>query len=231
MKEWKAEDLVWPWTLDKFAGTQGDRRVVLEKLKERGFIPQTMKHPGPLSKIVDGASTLLSRMLNFRETGKLPWVILMSNSLPTLQAIANLAAMGYSLTTMGACAITGTPQLVDLFFQRQPIDSFDADPAGESLHEFKVAGFLVWSGVTDSVAGSIQQAGRFSALLEYRLQHRLLTLFTAPYVKVVSETPKRVLEQIERALGSGVAAIVSNGVPMLNIKAQTERPTFGELEV
>lgn len=231
-KTWEPADLVWPWSKEEqFHGTKADRRVVMDKLSERNFPLRKLAAIPPPASVIEGATTILTRMLNFRETGEqLPWFVLLSNSVPTMQALATLVAMAYSLTTLGSCAMTDTAKLVDLFFERR--DSQGADPADDLLHEIKVAGCLVWEGVNGSVSGSTHQAGRFANLLEYRLRHKLLTLFTAPYVSIKPETRKRLLEQIETALGSGVAAMMSNDVSMLNIRAKAEtKKSLAELEV
>jgi hypothetical protein len=231
---WEPEQLVWPWTPEEtLKGSKADRRVVLAKLAERNFPIKQMGAKKPVDSIVNGATAILTRMLNYRESGEqVPWMVLLSSSVPVMQALATLSAMTYSLTTTGSCAMTDTSKLVELFFHRHADDAFQSDPAADLLYEIKVAGFLVWEGVTGSVSGSAHQAGRFENLLEYRLRHKLLTLFTAPYVSVKPETRKRLIAQIENALGSGVAAMLDSEASLLNIRVKEEtKKAYGELEV
>lgn len=227
---WKPEKLVWPWCMDRFTGSKADRKIVWDKLVERRFPMKKLADKAPNGGM-KAAEILLVRMLERRDKGQVPWVVILSSSVPVLQSVAILIPVGYSLTTLGSSSVVSTSKLLDLFFQRRPMDQFEADPIGDMLYEVQVAGCLSWEGINESVVGGVQQSGRFSAILEYRMRHRLLTVMTAPYMDVKPDTTTRFLSQIEKVMGSSVAAMLAQGVPMVNLKAKTEEPKYVQMEV
>lgn len=165
-----------------------------------------------------------------KEEGIVPWILMLSNAPEMLQAIANLIPVGYSLTVFGSCAVTRTPQIVDMFFSKRPSDMFEPDPAGESLHELKTAGFLSWEGIHEMVSGSPHQYGRFSTLMEYRIRHKLLTLMTATYVYWSGDTQKQIQTQIAAAAGNAVAAMLLE-VPVILLKVPIQSPPLKTMEL
>jgi len=230
MTEWSADKLVWPWCMDRFAGTKGDKLSVTENLSARRFPLKKLAEAPPEQRVQDAASTILQRMLNAKEEGKLPWLLILSNAPVMLQALANLIPVGYSLSTLGSCAVTSTAKLMDLFFSKKPMDMFEPDPDGELLHEIQISGFLSWEGINGTVSGSPHQYGRFSALMDYRLQHRLLTLMTAPYVMWSNDTLVQTRQQIGLTAGTSVAAMLME-VPTVNLKVTLPKVATATMEI
>lgn len=228
--KWTPDVLVWPWCMDRFTGTKGDKVCVTEALAERRFPIRNLRLKPPPAELQTVAGRILTRMLNAKDKGELPWLLALSNEPTILQAVANLIPVGYALSVLGSCAVTSTQQLVDLFYSRRPADSFEPDPDGESLHEVQVSGFLAWVDINSTVSGSVHQTGRFASLMEYRLKHKLLTLFTAPYMVWSAGTQAQIDDEIARATGQAVGSMLKQ-VPVINVKVKVAKRDLSTLEV
>jgi hypothetical protein len=227
---WTPGKLVWPWTYaEKFTGSPGDKRCVVENLTRRRLPLAQFKKEPPEERVIQASAKVLCSMLNDHEEGRIPWLLLVSKSVPLLQAIAVLAPIAYSLTTMGSCAMTNTAMLADLFFHRRSQDD-DLDSPAEAVQSINLSGFLSWEGVNAVVSGSSKQTGRYSSLLEWRLKNRLLTLFTAPYHTWTTETVPQILRLVETNLGSACAAMMMEST-VTNLKTDLKLPKATTLEV
>lgn len=164
----------YPWT-SSFKKRK-ELTVVLDNLARLGYpIPERKKAPdGRVLKIYE---LLLDKLV----TKEVPWVIAMSNSSALLQAIANVIPVTWALTTMASCYTVSTSGMVDLFWARRPSSDFAPDPAGEAMYEITAAGLLVWEEVSDQASGASKQTGKFSAMLRYRMLHKLPTLLLSQY--------------------------------------------------
>jgi len=219
--KWTADKIVWPWSIEKFPGSKRDLEYIADRLAERGFRIKKLNSEPPDAQKIAAAEELLVKMLNVRDSGDVPWVLAYGDSVRVLQALAEITPIGYTLTTMASCNVITSARLVGLFFQRHPIDLWDDDPAGESVEELKKSGFLSWMDVTSPVGGSASQRGRFSEILSYRIKYRLPTLFTALVMDPLDalKSRKRLIEDIEAALGTAAAVMINQDAEKMVLKS------------
>jgi hypothetical protein len=212
-KKMEPDQVVWPWSLEKFKGHWRRKQFITGKLRSKYYylykeLEGRTNYPSP--KMIKAIQLMVCTIAEFKDNGELPWTLLTGNDPAVLKEISEILPIAWALTRVTSCNVVSTEYAMKLLKPYQ--DEIDREIAENIWEEMKSCGFLSWHNVTAPVSGSQKQAGRFLGLLVERAARNLPTLFTATIATKGESVIRTVSEKVSPILGTDVAALL-NRIP------------------
>lgn len=230
----KGKKLVFPWLVREsgnnlygFEGSQLELDTVLWQLSRLKYPYEQFNKSKPDRSIIMAVESIF-RLFNERlKKKKVPWVMVVSESMPLLQAIAKITPMTWALTLRNSCFNASSVQMMELFSAKRPRDDFSPDPPGELLHEMTYTGLLVWELLTEQVYGTKGRSGQFVELMTRRLEQRKALLVTGYAPEGFTEkTATLMMRGIGERYGQTVRGLLEQEAALRHFKIKPTLPKW-----
>ena len=231
----QGKKLVFPWypqekngQLVGFPGSQLELDTVLWQLHRLKYPYEKFNRVKPDKSMIKATELVLKLMDSRLKKNRLPWVLVASESMPLLQALAKIVPMTWALTLRKSCFNVSSVQLMELFSTARPKDDFDADPAGDVLHELTYTSLLVWELLTEQVYGTKGRAGQFADILVKRLERRKNALLVTSYMPggFTDKTADQMMKDIGERYGQTVKGLLEQEAELRHFKVRVPLPKW-----
>ena len=228
------KQLIFPWMVKeregRLAGFEGSRvelDAVLWQLSRLRYPYEQLNKTKPEEPVVRAVKSVLQMMEERYMKRRVPWVLVVSESMELLQALAQIVPMTLALTLKKACFNASSIQLMDLFSAARPKDDFEPDPSGELLHELTNTGLLVWELLTEQVYGTKGRAGQFAGLLTSRLSGKGAMLITCYAPEgFTDKTAGQMMKGIGERYGPTVRGLLEHEAELRHFKTRAALPKW-----
>jgi len=150
-------------------------------------------------------------------------VLLTSNGVNDLQAIAELLTFCWALSCKRRMWVVETAAMVKAFM----VDSRASwDEDAEKLIKNMHSGLLVWKNVVEQVGGAEKQTGRVLELLRWRSRNRQPVLYTAvvPESKVNSRPLDLVCDKLRLMFGDSMVLLLMETMDHFHLAGKVQKP-------
>lgn len=226
--------MVTPWEIKNFKHSTATLRNIKDNLERLNY-PLKAFNRRPIKRDIAATHHVIKLLQELNEAKEMPWLLMFTNSTPLAQALAQTVPMTHALTTAESCYTTDNAELTELFKTPSPKTPFEYDEPGERLEEITTAGLLFWRDLDVKTFGALHQSGRFLRVLNYRMEHKMETVFSVVRNEVIGkQAVPIIMETVSQNLGETVSYTIQDNaeVRMLTVPHEaTNQRSYGELKL
>jgi len=213
-------NFVHPWEEDKILLS----KATLENIKNQLFLLKIpyLKTPPP-KKIVTVINFLLNKLHEAQENDEIPWFLLLSSNPVFLHTCAISLLGSFAVNTAMSVFISDVESLAKVFMTKKPVNDFEIDVAGETIHKAKKAGLLVIENLSEHSVFSIKAASSFTSFFTFRAINKLPTIFTVYGENKTKKTITNIMLNIEKNIGTVAKKIIEDAVEILIFNYSSEK--------
>ena len=196
----KDTKLVFPWDDSSFNGGKETLNYIYGELRKCGY------SVGKYKQEPDKDVVLMVEQMFGMFIAENKWIYILCNNYEFMQALAQIMAITYALTTENSCLNVTTQSLVSMFSGRGPTDAYDVDRVGDNIIYVARSGLLVWEGIHEIVRYANQNRGIDEMMRKRASLKSGSTVCMALYSGAWKE---KTLEEIEKSLEPNIGLTAS----------------------
>jgi hypothetical protein len=176
-------DWILPWETEvkDYPHPSETRLILIDKLENYGYNLELYKQAkrAPNARIMKMILNLLDFIEEKNDEHGVPWILVACNDITALQEAGQVLPIIRAITQATSVFTTETDFIFRTFVNdKSAKDPFSDDYEGQVIDDISRAALLWWSDINLQVAGSAKYSGRFTAILNKRVELKLPTVFT-----------------------------------------------------